>query len=189
MKGRVIVISGPSGVGKSTVIKNVAQRLGAKISVSATTRKPGPAERHGVDYYFYSREDFDKLARENRLLERTEYLGNGYGTPRDPVEQALNQGTDVILGIETQGAKEVVKIFPDAIIICLSPPSDEELERRLRDRARDDETSIARRVANARKELALVRESGIYRHWVVNDVLDRAADEIVSICKQESYNR
>jgi len=189
MKGKVIIISGPSGVGKSTLIKRVAERLGAVVSVSATTRRPGPAERHGEHYYFYSRQDFETLRREDRLLEWAEYLGNYYGTPRDPVEQALNRGTDVILGIETRGAKEVVKIFPDAIIICLSPPSDEELERRLRDRARDDEASIARRVANARKELALARESGIYRHWVVNDVLDRAVDETVSICKQESYKR
>ena len=139
MKGKVIIISGPSGVGKSTLIKRVAERLGAVVSVSATTRRPGPAERHGEHYYFYSRQDFETLRREDRLLEWAEYLGNYYGTPRDPVEQALNRGTDVILGIETRGAKEVVKIFPDAIIICLSPPSDEELERRLRDRARDDE--------------------------------------------------
>lgn len=184
--GRLIIISGPSGVGKSTVIQELARRLGARISISATTRPPGPQEQDRVHYYFLSRPEFEQWIRDDKLLEHAEYLGNFYGTPREPVEEALAAGQDVILGIEVQGAKKVVKKIPHAIIICLSPPSDEELMRRLRDRARDDEATIARRFANAKRELALAREAGIYRHWVVNDDLTRTIGEIVNICKQES---
>ncbi len=189
MPGNLIIISGPSGVGKSTVIRRLAQRIGAKISVSATTRPPGPQEKNGVDYYFYSRSEFEELIRAGKLLEYAEYLGNFYGTPSEPVEKTLQAGTDVILGIEVQGAKEVAKKFKDAIIICLCPPSDDELARRLRDRARDDEASIARRIANAKREIAMAKEAGIYKYWVVNDHLDRAVDEIVSVCKQEIYRK
>jgi guanylate kinase len=186
MPGKLIIISGPSGVGKSTVIRRLAERTGAKISISATTRPPGPQEKNGLHYYFYSRAEFETLIREKKLLEYAEYLGNFYGTPRQPVEQALQAGTDVILGIEVQGAKEVVKSFKDAIIICLCPPSDEELARRLRNRARDDEASIARRIANAKREIAMAKEAGIYKYWVVNDQFEQTVDEIISVCKQET---
>ncbi len=189
MTGRLIIISGPSGVGKSTLIQMLAQRINAKISISATTRPPSPQEQHGVHYYFLSRPEFETMIRQDKLLEHAEYLGNFYGTPREPVEQALQAGTDVILGIEVKGAKEVAKKFPDAIIICLCPPSDEELARRIRSRARDDEAAIARRIDNAKREIAQAKEAGIYKHWVVNDQLDRAVDEIVSICKQENYRK
>ncbi len=186
MKGRLIIISGPSGVGKSTVIRLLARRIGAKVSISATTRPPSNQEKNGVDYYFLSREEFERLIREDKLLEYAEYLGNYYGTPRRPVDEALESGVDVILGIETRGAKEVAKKIPDAIIIFLLPPGDEELTRRIRSRARDDEATIQRRLANAKAETTLARQSGIYRYWVVNDDLNRAVDELVSICKQES---
>jgi len=189
MAGKLIIISGPSGVGKSTVIKLLAKRLGAKISISATTRQPSAQEKNGVDYYFLSLPEFQTMIREEKLLEHAEYLGNFYGTPRQPVDQALQAGTDVILGIEVKGAKEVAKKFPDAIIICLCPPSDEELARRIKTRARDDEATIARRLENARQELRQAKEAGIYQYWVVNNQLEQTIDELVNICKQERYRK
>ena len=181
--GKIIIISGPSGVGKSTLIRKLAQRIDAKISVSATTRRPAPSEKNGIDYYFLAKNEFEDLISRDKLLEYTEYLGNYYGTPVEPVQDILNAGNNVILGIEARGAKEVAKKFPDAIIICLCPPSDEELAKRLRSRGRDDEEAVQRRIANAKKELELARKSGIYKHWVINDDFDKTVDELVKICK------
>jgi guanylate kinase len=186
MAGKLIIISGPSGVGKTTLIDRLAERLDAKISVSATTRPPSEQEKEGVDYYFLTRQEFERLIQEDQLLEHARYLDNYYGTPRRPVEETLAAGQDVILGIEVQGAKKVAKLFTDAIIILLQPPSEDELKRRIQDRARDDEAVIKRRLTNAQAELAQAKEAGIYRYQVVNDRLDRAVDEIVSIYKQES---
>jgi guanylate kinase len=185
MPGRLIVISGPSGVGKSTVIRELAARIGAQISISATTRQPSSQEKDGKDYYFVTRQRFEEMIGGEELLEHAEYLGNCYGTPRGPIDQALLAGRDVILGIEVQGAKRVAKLFPDAIIIFLQPPSEEELVRRIRSRARDEESVIQRRLANARKEMAMADEAGIYRYRVVNDDLKRAVEELAGICKQE----
>ncbi len=189
VRGELIVISGPSGVGKSTVTKKVAEKIGAVISVSATTRRPSPKEQEGRDYYFLSREDFERLIKEDKLLEYAEYMGNYYGTLRDVVEKHLSAGKDVILEIEVNGAKQVDKKFSDAIIIYLLAPDDEALLRRLEGRGRDDEETIRKRFENAKKEISLAKSSGIYKYWVVNEDLEKTVDEIVRIIHQEKKKR
>ncbi len=184
-RGKLIVISGPSGVGKSTITKKVAERIGAVISVSATTRKPSAKEQDGEDYYFLSREEFEKLIRDDKLLEYAEYMGNYYGTLRDVVEGHLSSGRDVILEIEVNGAKQVDKKFSDAIIIYLLPPSDDVLLDRLKGRARDDEETIKRRFENAKREISQAKASGIYKYWVINDEIGRAVEEIIDIIQKE----
>ncbi len=184
-RGRLIVISGPSGVGKSTITKRVADKLGAVISVSATTRQASEKEENGRDYYFLSREEFERLIREGKLLEYAEYMGNYYGTLSEVVESHLSSGKDVILEIEVQGGKQVDKKFSDVIMIYLLPPSDDELMERLKGRGRDDEETIRRRFENAQMEIKEAKESGVYKYWVVNDSLDRAVEEIIGIIEKE----
>ena len=146
-KGRLIIISGPSGAGKSTIVKALmAQSPGAFFSVSATTRKIRPGEKDGTDYLFVSRERFRELIREEGLLEWAEYVGNYYGTPARPVLEHLEKGFDVLLDIETRGAKQVLEKFPEAVSIFVCTPSFAELEKRLRARGTNSEEDIRRRL-------------------------------------------
>jgi guanylate kinase len=178
-RGLLVVISGPSGVGKTSIVHEVLRRTGASFSVSATTRAPTAGERDGVDYYFIDRDTFQKWVDEKRFIEVAQVFGrNWYGTPREPVERQLADGKIVVLDIDVQGAAEVKKYMPQCLAIFILPPSEDELHRRLRDRGREDADAIARRFAEARKEIAFAHETGIYDRFVVNDELARAIDEV-----------
>lgn len=179
--GLLVVVSGPSAVGKSTVCQRLSQRLGARLSVSATTRAKSPSEIDGQDYYFLSRQEFQRRIDAGEFLEHAEYLGQLYGTPAEPVRQALAAGTDVLLEIEVQGGVQIATQMPEAALVYLLPPQRQALADRITGRARDDRQEINRRLANAQQEIQLARESGKYQHFVVNDVLDEAVEQIVHI--------
>jgi guanylate kinase len=173
------VIAGPSGVGKGTIVRRLVQRLPRlRVSVSATTRPPRPAERDGVDYRFVSDEEFSRLIADGELLEWAEVFGHRYGTPAAPVREALSRGEDVVLEIDVQGAFQVRERDPRAVLVLIEPPSMAELERRLRERGTEDEARLAERLATAERELA---ERAAFDHVVVNDDLERAVDRLVAI--------
>jgi guanylate kinase len=175
-QGRLLVITGPSGVGKGTLVKQLRSRHpDLHFSVSVTTRSPRAGEVNGVHYFFLSREEFIQLREAGGLLEWAEYANQFYGTPKAAVLEKMRQGQDVLLEIELVGARQVFQQWPDAIGIFIQPPSLSELERRLRDRASDSEESIQNRLTQARKELAALSE---FDFVVVNDDLDRAFQEL-----------
>jgi guanylate kinase len=170
--GRLVVLTGPSGVGKGTLLRHLRQlHPNLYLSTSATTRAPREGEEHGKDYYFVTRERFEQMIAADELLEWAEFAGNYYGTPRQPVNVQIERGNQVILEIELKGARQVAQSFPDAFKIFIVPPSVEELERRIRDRGQDDETAITRRLARARVELDAASEFDLQ---VVNDDLAKA---------------
>ena len=172
----MIIVSAPSGCGKSTVVHALMEkRKNLRFSVSATTRKPREGETDGVDYYFVSREEFERMIDENAFLEHAEYVGNCYGTPRAPVEQQLKDGYDVYLDIDVQGALQVKEIRPETLMIFLMPPSMEELERRLVSRGKNTPEEIRDRLAAAERECAC-RDR--FDYVVVNDIVERAVNEI-----------
>lgn len=181
-RGRLFVLSGPSGVGKSTVLERVRELLpGLWYSVSATTRTMRPGEQDGVNYHFVTRERFHELIEDGRLLEHAHFAGNWYGTPRDPVEERLAAGEDVLLEIEVQGARQVRAapgLGPEAVLIFLAPPSVDELIRRLVGRGTEDPATIEARLAAARDELAAEAE---FDHTVVNTNVGAAAAGLVQL--------
>ncbi len=177
--GKLIVITGPSGVGKGTIVKSLLKsHPDLCLSISATTRQPRPGEIEGLDYYFFSRTQFESAIAAGEFLEWAEYAGNYYGTPRTKVEAQLALGKSVLLEIEVVGAKKIASIFPAALRIFILPPSIEELEQRIRHRGTNSEASIAHRVAIATTE---IEASAEFDFTIINDNLDDAIAEIEAI--------
>ena len=179
MRGRLIVVSGPSGAGKSTLIKASLEAVPElAYSVSATTRGPRPGEVDGKDYIFLSREEFERWIEEDRFLEWAEYSGNLYGTPEQKVEELLDEGMSVILEIELQGARQVRRKRPDAVMVFVRAPSLEETRRRLTGRATETEEALESRLATAVWEVAARDE---FDYEVVNEDRDKARKDIIEI--------
>ncbi|EEW92832.1 guanylate kinase [Granulicatella elegans] len=183
-RGLLIVLSGPSGVGKGTVRAAIFSKGEQKFvySISATTRKPRTGETDGVDYFFKTREEFEQMIQNKQLLEYAEYVGNYYGTPLEYVENTLATGKDVFLEIDVQGAIQVRELMPEGVFIFLTPPDLNELESRIVNRGTDSDEVIAKRMKTAREELELMK---YYDYSVVNDTVDNAVQKIEAIIQTE----
>lgn len=182
-KGKTFIICGPSGVGKGTVVARLlASDPTLYFSVSATTRAPRAGEEDGVHYHFLSRETFEQWIAAGDFLEYAEYVGNLYGTPRLYVDQAMEQGRDVLLDIEIQGAEQVRRKRPETVRIYVAPPSWRELERRLVGRGTEDMAKVRSRLARGREEFAAASD---FDYLVINDTVDRAVDELRAIMHAE----
>lgn len=182
-EGRVFVITGPSGVGKGTLISKLLEAVpDLELSVSATTRQPRPGETDGRDYHFLSEDDFQERVAGSEFLEHATYSGNRYGTLRSAVDERLSAGKSVVLEIELQGARQVRKAMPEAVLIFVAPPDPSALRERLQGRGTDSEEAIARRLETAESELAAQDEFG---HVVVNDDVQKAASELEQLVREE----
>ena len=182
-RGKTFIICGPSGVGKGTVVARLlASDPKLYFSVSATTRPPRPGEVDGKHYHFLSREQFQRWIDEDAFLEHAEFVGNLYGTPKLYVDKAMDQGRDVILDIEIQGAEQVHRRRPEAIRIYVAPPSWAELERRLIGRGTEDMEKVRRRLERGKQEFAVARD---FDYFVINDTVDRAVEELRAILLAE----
>ena len=182
--GLLLVVSGPSGVGKTTIVHEVIRRLGGEFSVSATTRARSERERDGVDYHFVDQATFQKWIDAGRFLEYAQVFGRSwYGTLQDQVEHALGEGKLIVLDIDVQGAKNVKQKMPRAFTVFVMPPSEDTLLKRLHARGREDEAAIQRRFAEAKTEIDFARTSGVYDACVVNDDLEIAIDQLCDLVR------
>jgi len=183
--GCLIVVSGPSGTGKSTIVNTVLDTCNdLSFSVSATTRQQREGETEGVDYFFVTKERFQQMIDHNELLEHAEYVGNYYGTPRKAVLDKIENGSSILLDIEVQGAEQVKDQFPEAVTMFVIPPSWEELERRLVNRGTDSMEKIQARLKQAKSEIEKIEN---YDYIIVNDVLETAISEVISIIATQNY--
>lgn len=185
MKGVLVVVSGFSGAGKGTVMKSLMGKYdNYGLSISATSRNPRPGETEGVEYFFKTREEFEKMIEEDKLIEYAEYVGNYYGTPKEYVEQRLSEGQDVILEIELQGALQVKEKMPETVLIFLAPPTAVELENRLRGRGTEDEETIKGRLKRATEEAEYMKK---YDYVLVNDDLETCVKDLHGIIQSEHW--
>ncbi len=184
-KGTLFILSGPSGVGKGTIRQSLMERenLHLAYSISMTTRSPRANEIEGSDYFFVSNEEFERAKANGELLEFAVFVGNQYGTPKFFVDKLLNDGKNVLLEIEVQGAKQVMEKCPEAITIFMVPPSFEELEKRIRGRRSEPEDVIQQRLGKARREIVLQNN---YKYVVVNNTVEQASQEIAEIILENS---
>jgi guanylate kinase len=187
--GKLVVITGPSGVGKSTIVREVLRRRGAEFSVSVTTRPPRAGEVDGRDYRFVDEATFQRMVEADGLLEWAEVFGARYGTPVDAVREALAAGRTIVLEIDVQGGLQVHRKMPEATFVLIAPPSEAELARRLRGRGTEDAGAAARRLAKATEELRTAERSGVYNHCVINDDLEAAIRQVVRIVHEEPASR
>lgn len=187
-RGTLVILSGPSGVGKSSISRQLVRRLDAWFSVSMTTRPIGAGEQDGRDYRFVSREEFERALRNNELIEHAEVFGNYYGTPRPPVEAALAAGRLVLLEIDVQGALQAQKQYPEAVSIFILPPHRQDLASRLEGRNRgEDAAALQKRLEKADEEIAAAFQ--YYDYQVVNDDLEKAIREVIDIIQQKNGDR
>lgn len=184
-KGILFVVSAPAGCGKDTILEQALSRnINLHYSVSATTRAMRPGEVDGVSYHFKTHEQFEEMIAKNELLEHTEYCGNYYGTPRQTVEEMLENGKNTVLKIEIEGAANVKKLFPEAVLIFILPPSMQELERRLRNRGTEDEPTIQKRLEQAKTELSYAKN---YDYAITNSDVEKAVDDLIAVVTAEGF--
>lgn len=183
-KGILTVVSGFSGAGKGTIIKGLRKQYDYELSISATTRQPRKGDVDGVDYFFKTREEFEQMIKEGKLIEWAEYVGNYYGTPKEYVEEQLKAGKDVLLEIEMQGGMLVKKQFPDAMLVFVTPPSAEILKNRLTGRATESAEEIERRLHRASEEADYMEH---YDYILVNDILEESVQELHHLIQSEHH--
>lgn len=181
-QGLLMVISGFSGAGKGTVVKELVKKYDYKLSISATTRRPRPGEEHGREYFFLTRAEFESMIEKNQLIEWAPYVENYYGTPKDYVNSQLKEGNHVILEIEIQGALKVKERYPEAVLVFLTPPSAKVLKERLAGRGTEDEATVNRRMSRSCEEAEYMKD---YDYIVVNDDLDGCVEQVHSIMENE----
>ena len=184
-KGRLFVISGPSGTGKGTICKELIKDDKIRLSVSMTTRNPREGEVHGVSYYFATKEEFLQKIEAGGFLEYAEVFGNYYGTPKMEVIQMLEQGIDVLLEIDVQGAIQIKEVYPEAVLVFILPPSLEELRNRLSGRGTETPEVLERRLGEATKEISFVKE---YDFAVINDDLETAIDDVKAVIRASHFS-